>query len=447
MHAHPSRRSVLAGLAGLSATTALPAAAQTGAPVVPPNPDAPVPSSISGPLRHLAYSDIGGRPDSVQAMHSGHHLFVGHMFANGFSVLDVADPRKPTPVTFVAAPPNTRTHHLQTAGDLMLVVCGADIPTIGKYDAKVSYYEQSFADGLKGKANFAAGLKIYDIAKPAEPREIGFLEIPGIGLNRLWWTGGRIAWLSAHVDGFTDHILVAADVSNPSKPEVVGRWWLPGMWKAGGETPSWSGKRYALHHMIVVGDVACAAWRDGGFTLLDVKDPANIRLIKHVVTSPPLPGGTHTTLPLPGRGLLAVLDEANGFACAKGHFPTKLWDIRDPANPAEVSTLPEPAERNWCRPAEKFGPHNLWENRPDGFLSEDVLFATWLNAGLRVFDIRDVKAPKEIAAYVPPTPQRIVDPRPGQGLSPVTCDVNVTKSGTVFMTDWNAGLHVLAWEG
>jgi hypothetical protein len=369
------------------------------------------------------------------------------MYSNGFTVLDVSEPANPKPVKFVAAPPNTRTHHLQSADDLLLVVAGADIPTIAKYNPKLSYYDQSFAGGMQGKLDFTAGLKIYDISRPAEPREIALLEIPGIGLNRLWYVGGRYAYLSAHMDGFTDHILVVVDMNDAAKPTIAGRFWLPGMWRDGGETPAWRNQRVALHHMIATGDVGYAAWRDGGFTVLDIADPANIKLISHVNTAPPFPGGTHTTLPLPGRKLAAVLDEANGFACAKGLSYTFLYDMRAPGNPVSIATLPTPTEQTWCRPGEKFGPHNVWENRPDGFQSEQMVFATYLNAGLRIYDIRDAFSPREMASFVPPPPARILDPRPGNALAPQTCDINVRPDGTVFLTDWNAGLHVLRLEG
>jgi hypothetical protein len=45
------------------------------------------------------------------------------------------------------------------------------------------------------------------------------------------------------------------------------------MWTGGGETPSWpKGRRYALHHALVAGNLAYAAWRDGGLTVLNVGD-------------------------------------------------------------------------------------------------------------------------------------------------------------------------------
>ena len=72
-----------------------------------------------------------------------------------------------------------------------------------------------------------------------------------------------------------------------------------------------------------------------------------------------------------------------------------------------------------------FGPRNLHENRPETFQSEELLFATYHNAGLRIFDIHDAFAPKEIAGFVPDAPARILDPRPGYALAPMTCDINV----------------------
>ncbi|MGH7227239.1 MAG: hypothetical protein ACRELF_28830, partial [Gemmataceae bacterium] len=61
---------------------------------------------------------------------------------------------------------------------------------------------------------------------------------------------------------FTDHVLAIIDLNEPTRPEIVGRWWLPGMHAAGGETPGWpKGRRFALHHAIVAGNLAYGAWR------------------------------------------------------------------------------------------------------------------------------------------------------------------------------------------
>jgi hypothetical protein len=115
------------------------------------------------------------------------------------------------------------------------------------------------------------------------------------------------------------------------------------MHQAEGEQPDWpEGKRYALHHAIIAGDTAYGSWRDGGLTLLDVKDRTRPKLISHRNWSPPFGGGTHTALPLPDRDLLVVLDEAVLDNQEDGEKLIWLFDIREPSNPVSISTFPQP---------------------------------------------------------------------------------------------------------
>src|SRR5688572_11339594 len=331
----------------------------------------PVPSSgIGHRIRHIAYSDMGGRPDSVQVMLNRRHLYVGHMFSNGVTIVDVSNPRRPRPAGFFTAGEQTRTHHLQVADDLLLLANGANIVAMQSYDNLRSYFENALADSITNRKKFRSGLSIHDISKPGVMREIAFLEMPGLGINRLWWPGGRYAFVAAHFDGFTDHILCVVDLKDITKPEIVSRWWLPGMNRAAGETPKLAqGRRAALHHMLTAGNRGYAAWRDGGLTVHDISDPVRPLLLSHINWSPPFPGGTHTALPLPGRGLAVVADEANAERCAKGTFHTFVVDVRAPENPVPISTLPTPKERNFCTLG-TFGPHNLHENRPGSLRSE-----------------------------------------------------------------------------
>ena len=73
------------------------------------------PQGIGKRFRHLSYSDLGGRPDSVQVMRNRGHLYVGHMFSNGVTILDAADPRNVKPVGFFTGGDYTRTHHLKVS--------------------------------------------------------------------------------------------------------------------------------------------------------------------------------------------------------------------------------------------------------------------------------------------------------------------------------------------
>ena len=89
----------------------------------------------------------------------------------------------------------------------------------------------------------------------------------------------------------------------------------------------------------------------------------------------------------------------------------------------------------------------MHENRPGSFRSEETIFATYNNAGVRVFDIRDAFAPKEIGYWVPPAPNKLIDPRPNETLAAKSADVYVTTEGLMYVTDWNGGLNVLQFEG
>src|SRR3984893_16697473 len=108
-----TRRDCAKGLLGLTALSQAPG--QTGA----AQESAIPPQGIGHRFRHLSYSDIGGRPDSVQVMLNRRHLYVGHMFSNGVTILNAADPRNLKPAGFFTGGDFTRTHHLQVSDDLL----------------------------------------------------------------------------------------------------------------------------------------------------------------------------------------------------------------------------------------------------------------------------------------------------------------------------------------
>jgi hypothetical protein len=400
-------------------------------------------------IRLLGHTDQGGRPDGVQVMVARDHAYVGHMFSDGITVIDVADPRAPKPVQFIPCPPNTRASHIQVHDGLLLAVNAANVWALQQYEQDQDYFGRSLADSFnRRERGFAAGMRVFDLANPAAPREIGFMPIDGIGLHRIWWVGGRYAYASAHFEGYVDHILAVIDMQNPAEPTLAGRWWLPGMHRAGGETPDWGdGRRVALHHMITAGNLGYAAWRDGGFTVMDLKDPTSPKLLAHRNWSPPYGGGTHTPLALPGRGLAVVADEATSNRCAKGLAFTWVLDVRAPDNPVTIATLPTPRGEDFCNKGGKFGPHNLHENRPGSFQSEELIFATYHNAGVRVFDISTAHEPKEVGYFVPDAPEKVVDFRPGAERVVQSTDVFAAADGTLFVTDTNGGLTVLAYQG
>lgn len=413
--------------------------------------DLPTPDFTSN-MKLIGHSPIGGRGDGLQLMVHRGFAYVAHPWSQGFSIVDVRDPKKPGAVTYVPAPANTWNIHLQTHDDLLLVINALDLfADVETFADEKSYYTKSVGDTVAGSGRrqaWSAGMSVFDISVPDRPRKIGELAIDGVGFHRLWYVGGRYAYASALFDGFTDYIFVTIDMADPTRPEIVGRWWLPGMKKAAGEASTApDGKRYALHHALVSGDTAYACWRDGGLTLLDIKDHADPKLIAHRNWSPPFGGGTHSPLPLPGRDLLVVADEAVLDHEEDGRKHTWIFDIREPSNPVSISTFPIPAEADYVAKGGHFGPHNLHENRPGSFVSETLIFATWQNAGIRAFDITDPYRPRETGALVPAGPTAMTDRRAGRPRVIQSADVFVDAAGIIYATDYNAGLAIIEYGG
>jgi hypothetical protein len=181
--------------------------------------------------------------------------------------------------------------------------------------------------------------------------------------------------------------------------------------------------------------------------VMDVADRANPRLVTHVNWSPPFQGGTHNCLPLPGRDLLVVLDEAVLDDFEDGLKNIWLFDVKDRADPKVLSTLPAPTEADYPAKGAHYGPHNIHENRPGGFVSDSLIFSTWQNAGVRVHDISNPTRPREVGALVPPPPTGMMDKRPGKKPIIQSCDIFVDASGLIYVTDYNAGLHVMEYTG
>lgn len=362
----------------------------------------------------VGHHDLGGRGDGMQVQREGDALYVGHHGPTGAgtSILDASDPTDLRLVTQWPAPAGSHTHKVQVADGLLLVNC----------------------EQFRGGDPYRAGMAVYDLADPFQPRRIGWFDSGGRGVHRIVWTGGRYAYVSAIPDGFDDRIFVVVDMADPTRPVEAGRWWWPGQWVAGGEPPTWpDGRRYACHHGLPDGHLAYVGYGDAGLVVLDVTDPAHPRHVADLQWSPG--GDTHTCLPLPDRRLLVVTDEAVTDRCAGEEHLVRVVDIADPAAPRVVSVCPPPVG-DFCERGLRFGPHNLHENRPGSYRSQRLVFVTYFNAGLRVYDLADPAHPVEVAHWVPPTPD-------GQEAVQIN-DVFVAEDLHVYVTDRvRGGVYVL----
>ena len=381
-------------------------------------------AQISG-FRWLGHVDFDGAGDCMQIIQNGRHIYVGHMGYTGVgtSVIDVADPSSPRIVAQIPIPENTHSHKVQIAHDVMMV-----------------NHEQQ----LRAGEPYSAGLKFYDISVPDQPEPIGWLPIDGQGVHRMWWIGDDLTYFSVRERGYQGRFLMAADVSQPDKPEIVARWWYPGQWIDGGETPTWEpGPTVRAHHVIVNGDRAYGGWGDAGFMIFDISAvrDGKIDLVAQREWTEEIGGSshTHTGLPLPSHHAVAVTDEALKDNCAEAPKRARMFDISNEREPRLIGMFPEP-EGDFCAKGGRYGPHNFHENRPGSFISEDLLFLTYFNAGLRVYDVSTPSDIREVAHFMPPDP-------PGQQAIQLN-DVYVAENGIVYVSDrLTGGVYILEYVG
>ena len=369
-------------------------------------------------MRIVGHTDLGGHGDCMHINVRDGIAYVGHMGGSrvGTSVVDVSDPTVPRLITQLETPVGTHSHKVQVVGDVLVV-----------------NYERNSHE--PDEPEWQAGLRTFDISKPDQPVPLGFLPMKGKGVHRMTYWQPPYALMSGSDAGYTDQFLIIADLSDPANPKEVSRWWFPGMHTAGGEVPDWEPNRtYKAHHAIVRGDRAYCTWWDAGFVILDISDITDPKLVSHFFF-----GGdsftTHTSMPVPGKDLLIVVEESVKNGCAETPKHARIVDISDETKPKVVSVFPVP-EGDFCTPANRFGPHNIHEGRPGTLIDPDTVYLTYFSAGVRVFDISNPAAPVERAYCVP-------EPAPGQTAIQMN-DITVDVDGTIYATDRKGGgLYVM----
>jgi hypothetical protein len=391
-------------------------------------------------LRVLAQCDLAGRGNGGEGMGilaagGRRTLFIAHESGpRNFTGVDVTDPRRPQVTCTVDLPhPEVRSNSLAVCGDLMAVAYQAARP-----------------------GGTPAGLEIFDVADPARPRRVGFFDASGPfsrGTHFVWFVDGEFAYLSTGLPDFEpshprdDQLVLILDLRNPTRPVEAGRWWLPGTRRADADPAPQRHARFdggfRAHNVNVYPrrpDRAYVGYLDAGVVILDISDRAHPRLVSRLDYHPPLPGFTHTVLPLFDRGLLAVTDEAITDGCQDQ--PKLLWlmDASHETNLVPIATAPLPPAEEHCGRGGRCGAHNLHENDPvpTAWQSEDELVGTFFNAGVRVYDVRDRFQPREIASLVPPPP-------PGSPAGAVQInDVYADEQGLIYAIDrFTGGLYVI----
>ena len=110
---------------------------------------------------------------------------------------------------------NVRSNSLEVCGNIMAV---------------------AYQTGTHGAT--PAGIELFDISTPEQPRSISFFDCSGPhsrGVHQLWFVDGKTVHCSqrrrrtsCRATRTTTSAYRAFDVSDPAKPRELGRWWYPG---------------------------------------------------------------------------------------------------------------------------------------------------------------------------------------------------------------------------
>ncbi|HTM10404.1 MAG TPA: hypothetical protein VL754_18610 [Verrucomicrobiae bacterium] len=424
-----------------------------------------------------AYQPVIERQGERFIAYIGHHggsavnPLTGKTEANGTSIVDVTDPRKPRYLYHI---PGSAEGQGEAGGAQMARVC----------------------DGLPGtdRAKFFLlrtlgnqGHEVWDVTDPSHPAHVSTVVTGLTTTHKNWWecdTG--IAYLVSwkkEEGGWRSRGAKIFDLSDPAKPRFIREYGLVGAepGSKGGEPPQ------PLHGPIRLGNRVYFGYGSSSSGTLQIVDRDKLLKGDPNARDPFAPtaenilyaqisrlelypnGGAHTTFPVLGIDIpdfakntqgkradfLVVVEEATQNECREYRKAVFFVDITEEKRPFSVSNFQVPeASGDFCSRGGRFGAHSSNESFTPIYYKR-VIFVTHFNAGVRAIDIRDPYRPKEIGYYIPAitdkTDKRCV-PAAGGGeackVAIQTNNVEVDDRGYIYIVDRaNTGMHILELTG
>jgi hypothetical protein len=284
------------------------------------------------------------------------------------------------------------------------------------------------------------------------PTFLSTLPIGQLGHEGTFSPDGLTFWSSNPVGGYLNKQiggLTAIDVSRPRAPRVL-----------------WSSALFSVHGLNIGDDGRTLYYADAGprrgLTVLDVSDiqkrklNPQVRRISHLTWDTVSIPQTPLPVTIGGHPYLVEVDEfthdtiTNFFTRSSFTRPedmvgaARIIDIADPAHPRVVSDIRlevnQPSVRNGAQRNDPgagtatgyTGHYCAVPSRVD----PKIVACSFILSGLRVFDIRDPLAPKEIAYFNPPTTT-------GAAYQAMSAPAFVPERNEIWYTDANYGFYTL----
>ena len=443
-------------------------------------------------VRLVGHNDLQGRESLVVTTMSdpanGSWVYIGHHESfwdqkpkmnpitgreewNGTSIVNVDDPANPKYVWHIPNETDRNSRGVSVVYDYKFDGLGRD------------YLIRNSENLTLGETGTDLKYQIFDITdRGTDPSKISFVsEItgtppnscgPGCGgtfilrAHKGWWSPETGYFYAASGEpGFRNVIVQIFDLKNPKEPKFVGRSWLPGLKDT---EPKEQYEGQYSHHPVVdeQNKRLYVGYRNNGGQIagFDITDPANQKLLWSVDMNPPF-RGPHTVSPIvydqvPNIGKAGlprtyafVVDEAAAGDSAPCENPIRagsyMIDITNESKPMLVSTWQVPVG-DFCTKGGRFGPHQSAEtvNGKINRFENKLAWIAYFNAGVRVVDLSNPFALKELGYYVPKT---TATSHPMEKTQPSVIqmnDVDIDHRGLAYASDRaGAGLFILEYTG
>jgi hypothetical protein len=402
--------------------------------------DQPPPGWQAQNLELVGFTGLKDRPGAFKLAlnHSNGkwYLYAGHSFDQGWSIIDVTDPKNPRYVKYIEY--KTPVHEVLTA--------------------QMTIHDNLLITAIDKESKTDPAIILWDISDPENPKRVGSWKGAEGGSHRNTYPGGKYAYLSSFAEGYQGrgHEIVIVDVSNPADVKQVSVFAQPGQKK--GETLP---KEFPPGYHGPVNISPDGKMMTAGFTPdivnVDISDIAHPKLIGRLTMVPPFMyagnQSVHTVLANWDRKILFASSEASKWGCDESPMNwAAMIDNKDPKSPRLMSLFPTPRPpqglpyKDFCDKGGRFGPHNtvMEQHNPAVHRQTDRMYVTWFNAGLRAFDVSDPYLPTEVGWFMPPE-RADAKKQAGPHAAPTNWMEDVTEDsrGYIYADDDKWGIWIL----
>ena len=392
---------------------------------------------------------------------TGNSRFCATDDERGVAVIDVGDPAQPERVSTLLNTPGTSAEDVVVYTARFGAYAGRDIAVVGIQDCAGSRSEPDPGD---------RGLQLWDVTDAAHPTSLGMLDtgcctrgVHEFEVQHRTDLGRTFAYATVptsrypdaatpsgyrDADGDGDFRLV--DITDPTAPVQVSDW---GIQDAGGPFSAGQGCDSDANYGHGAepsedGRLVFVSYWDTGFVRLDVSDPAHPVFTGRTVYPAEADGDAHSSQYDEARQLLIGADEdfckASGAGTEKGFGYLRVYDYSNPSAPRQIGFFKTPNSTDTTDVAA--GDYVIHNN----FLVGTTSYTSWYSDGVRVIDLSNPTAPKEVAYFVPPATTNPVKPSQRGVLANTTQVWGVVvdeATGLVYASDMNSGLWILRRTG